>query len=74
MFYCQVLQNMVHCSDLSNPTKPLELYKEWIDRLMEEFWAQGDRVSENENTFLYDHMTSSLALGEGRGAGGVSNV
>ena len=52
MFYCQVLQNMVHCSDLSNPTKPLELYKEWIDRLMEEFWAQGDRVSENENTFL----------------------
>ena len=40
----QVLQNMVHCSDLSNPTKPLNLYKEWIDRLMKEFWAQGDRV------------------------------
>lgn len=39
----QVLQNMVHCSDLSNPTKPLELYKEWVDRLMDEFWAQGDR-------------------------------
>ena len=36
---------MVHCSDLSNPTKPLELYKEWVDRLMDEFWAQGDRVS-----------------------------
>ena len=35
---------MVHCSDLSNPTKPLELYKEWVDRLMDEFWAQGDRV------------------------------
>ena len=40
----QVLQNMVHCSDLSNPTKPLELYKKWVDRLMDEFWAQGDRV------------------------------
>ena len=40
----QVLQNMVHCSDLSNPTKPLPLYKEWVDRLMEEFWAQGDKV------------------------------
>ena len=23
----QVLQNMVHCADLSNPTKPLECYK-----------------------------------------------
>ena len=41
----QVLQNMVHCSDLSNPTKPLPLYKEWVDRLMEEFWAQGDKVT-----------------------------
>ena len=36
---------MVHCSDLSNPTKPLVLYKEWVDRLMNEFWDQGDRVS-----------------------------
>ena len=24
----QVLQNMVHCADLSNPTKPLELYRQ----------------------------------------------
>ena len=39
----QVLQNMVHCSDLSNPTKPLPLYKEWVGRLMEEYWAQGDK-------------------------------
>ncbi|CAB4061929.1 PDE4 [Lepeophtheirus salmonis] len=39
----QVLQNMVHCSDLSNPTKPLEIYREWVDRIMEEFFQQGDR-------------------------------
>ncbi|KAK6180169.1 cAMP-specific 3',5'-cyclic phosphodiesterase 4D isoform X2 [Patella vulgata] len=38
----QVLQNMVHCSDLSNPTKPLELYKMWTDRIMNEFFEQGD--------------------------------
>ncbi|KAK3791758.1 hypothetical protein RRG08_028906 [Elysia crispata] len=38
----QVLQNMVHCSDLSSPTKPLELYKLWVDRLMGEFFRQGD--------------------------------
>ncbi|XP_065809978.1 3',5'-cyclic-AMP phosphodiesterase 4C isoform X2 [Labrus bergylta] len=39
----QVLQNMVHCADLSNPTKPLELYRAWTDRIMVEFFTQGDR-------------------------------
>merc|ERR1711953_1378785 len=38
----QVLQNMVHCADLSNPTKPLELYRHWVDLIMEEFFRQGD--------------------------------
>lgn len=38
----QVLQNMVHCSDLSNPTKPLEIYRTWVDRVMNEFFRQGD--------------------------------
>lgn len=37
-----VLQNMIHCADLSNMTKPLDIYSKWIDRLMEEFWKQGD--------------------------------
>ncbi|XP_059196857.1 cAMP-specific 3',5'-cyclic phosphodiesterase 4D isoform X2 [Centropristis striata] len=39
----QVLQNMVHCADLSNPTKPLELYRQWTERIMREFFTQGDR-------------------------------
>ncbi|XP_030073668.1 3',5'-cyclic-AMP phosphodiesterase 4C isoform X2 [Microcaecilia unicolor] len=42
----QVLQNMVHCSDLSNPTKPLELYRQWTDRIVVEFFQQGDRERE----------------------------
>ncbi|XP_043919743.1 cAMP-specific 3',5'-cyclic phosphodiesterase 4D isoform X1 [Protopterus annectens] len=42
----QVLQNMVHCADLSNPTKPLKLYQEWTNRIMEEFFRQGDRERE----------------------------
>ena len=33
---------MVHCADLSNPTKPLEIYKNWTNRVMEEFFVQGD--------------------------------
>ena len=39
----QVLQNMVHCADLSNPTKPLDAYKLWVERIMEEFFQQGDK-------------------------------
>merc|ERR1719412_1676441 len=42
----QVLQNMVHCSDLSNPTKPLDVYRQWVDRIIDEFHRQGDRERE----------------------------
>ncbi|XP_055910037.1 cAMP-specific 3',5'-cyclic phosphodiesterase isoform X5 [Eupeodes corollae] len=43
----QVLENLVHCADLSNPTKPLALYKRWVELLMEEFFLQGDKEREN---------------------------
>ncbi|XP_019592499.2 3',5'-cyclic-AMP phosphodiesterase 4C isoform X2 [Rhinolophus sinicus] len=43
----QVLQNLVHCADLSNPTKPLPLYRQWTDRIMAEFFQQGDRERES---------------------------
>jgi len=39
----QVLQTLVHCADLSNPTKELELYKRWVEMVMKEFYLQGDR-------------------------------
>ncbi|XP_018374905.1 PREDICTED: cAMP-specific 3',5'-cyclic phosphodiesterase isoform X5 [Trachymyrmex cornetzi] len=42
----QVLENLVHCADLSNPTKPLTLYRRWVGLLMEEFFLQGDRERE----------------------------
>jgi len=42
----QVLQNLIHCCDLSNPTKPLALYTQWVDRLMEESFKQGDKERE----------------------------
>nr|CAD7435115.1 unnamed protein product [Timema monikensis] len=42
----QVLENLVHCADLSNPTKPLTLYKRWVELLMEEFFQQGDKERE----------------------------
>ncbi|XP_060529268.1 cAMP-specific 3',5'-cyclic phosphodiesterase isoform X6 [Cylas formicarius] len=42
----QVLENLVHCADLSNPTKPLPLYRRWVALLMEEFFRQGDKERE----------------------------
>jgi cAMP-specific phosphodiesterase 4 len=30
-------------ADLSNPTKPLPLYRRWVSLLMEEFFLQGDK-------------------------------
>ncbi|VDO81333.1 unnamed protein product [Heligmosomoides polygyrus] len=42
----QVLQSMIHLADLSNPTKPIELYRQWNARILEEYWRQGDREKE----------------------------
>uniref|UniRef100_A0A2K6EXJ2 Phosphodiesterase n=1 Tax=Propithecus coquereli TaxID=379532 RepID=A0A2K6EXJ2_PROCO len=43
----QVLQSLLHCADLSNPTKPLPLYRQWTGRIMAEFFQQGDRERES---------------------------
>uniref|UniRef100_A0A8C2DUS3 Phosphodiesterase n=1 Tax=Cyprinus carpio TaxID=7962 RepID=A0A8C2DUS3_CYPCA len=58
----QVLRNMVHCADLSNPTKPLDLYQQWTDRIMEEFFHQGDRERERgmEISPMCDKHTASV--------------
>lgn len=34
---------MIHLADLSNPTKPIDLYSTWVKNIMEEYWRQGDR-------------------------------
>ncbi|XP_074598258.1 phosphodiesterase dunce isoform X2 [Brevipalpus obovatus] len=42
----RVLQNIIHCADLSNPTKPLYLYRRWVDMIIEESFQQGDKERE----------------------------
>lgn len=61
-FFLQVLRNMVHCADLSNPTKPLDLYRQWTDRIMDEFFHQGDRERERgmEISPMCDKHTASV--------------
>ncbi|XP_076135837.1 3',5'-cyclic-AMP phosphodiesterase 4C-like [Alosa pseudoharengus] len=58
----QVLRNMVHCADLSNPTKSLALYRQWTERIMEEFFRQGDKEREKgmEISAMCDKHTASI--------------
>lgn len=37
---------MIHLADLSNPTKPIDLYRNWNERILEEYWRQGDKEKE----------------------------
>lgn len=42
-----IIRNMtVKASDLSNPTRPLEIALKWTDAIMEEFWQQGEKESQ----------------------------
>eukprot|EP00063_Salmo_salar_P010745 XP_013985580.1 PREDICTED: cAMP-specific 3',5'-cyclic phosphodiesterase 4B-like [Salmo salar] len=58
----QVLRNMVHCADLSNPTKPLGVYRQWTERIMEEFSRQGDKERDKglEISPMCDKHTASV--------------
>ena len=69
----QVLRNMVHCADLSNPTKPLELYRQWTDRIMAEFFQQGDRERERgmEISPMCDKHTASVEKSQVKFQGGT---
>jgi hypothetical protein len=37
-----IFNNAIHCADLSNPCRPLEVSLKWTSRVYEEFWRQGD--------------------------------
>ena len=38
----EFLSFIIHAADISNPTKPLPIYREWAQRCVEEFFKQGD--------------------------------
>ena len=49
---CLCLQIVLHTSDVSNPAKDWDYYVAWTDRIMEEFYAQGDA---GESNGIYRH-------------------
>eukprot|EP00164_Ancoracysta_twista_P001437 GFYU01001873.1.p1 GENE.GFYU01001873.1~~GFYU01001873.1.p1 ORF type:complete len:963 (-),score=196.79 GFYU01001873.1:144-3032(-) len=38
-----LIRMLMKCADVSNPTKHKKIYDSWTDRVMEEFYRQGDR-------------------------------
>ena len=38
----EFLNVLIHSADVSNPTKPLNIYKQWAKRCVDEFFKQGD--------------------------------
>jgi hypothetical protein len=44
----KLLKAILHAADLSNPMKPLPIYLKWVDRVMAEFWQQGDEEKRRE--------------------------
>ncbi len=53
---------IIHACDISNPTKPFEIYSKWADRVMSEFWLQGDKEKEMgfPVSFLCDRVTNKI--------------
>jgi len=58
----EFLNILLHTADISNPTKPLHIYERWVDKVMGEFWNQGDREKEIKLpiSFLCDRNTTSV--------------
>ena len=71
-----MLRAVVHCADLSNPTRALPLSRQWSERIMEEFFRQGDRERQRgmEVSAMCDRRTASVERAQvGKGGPGGGN-
>jgi hypothetical protein len=52
----------MHCSDISNPSKDFIISKAWTDKVMEEFFQQGDlkRQEKLPISFLCDRGGTNI--------------
>ena len=58
----EFLNIIIHACDISNPTKPFNVYKNWAERVINEFWLQGDKEKELNLpiSFLCDRATVTI--------------
>ncbi|CAK76020.1 unnamed protein product (macronuclear) [Paramecium tetraurelia] len=59
----RLMDLVVHSSDVSNPTKSFEIYKQWTERVLTEFWLQGDKERELglPISYLCNRYTTNMA-------------
>lgn len=59
----QILGYILHLADISNPTKPTGISTKWTDRVLKEFFRQGDKEAELALPIspLCDRRTTSRA-------------
>jgi hypothetical protein len=48
-----LLKLTMHAADISNPAKRWDIYNHWTDRLMEEFYRQGDKERDRKMPISY---------------------
>lgn len=59
----EYLNIILHGADISNASKPINVYVEWAERVINEFWNQGDLEKEKKLpiSFLCDRTTVTIA-------------
>lgn len=60
----EFLSFTLHAADISNPTKPLEICKEWGQRCIEEFFKQGDKEKELGMPISFNCDRSTVILSQ----------
>ena len=58
----ELLNILLHTADISNPTKPWNTYQQWVEKVMGEFWVQGDKEKQLgiPVSFLCDRKTTKV--------------
>ncbi|KRX06400.1 hypothetical protein PPERSA_05013 [Pseudocohnilembus persalinus] len=61
------MELILHAADVSNPIKPWDVCFQWTEKVMEEFWDQGDKEKAEDLpvTYLCDRYTTNMAKSQG---------